>query len=817
MKSKIDNWFGRTGTRIIVRFKFIFLAAFVILFLFGYAGLSRVVMNDSYESMLEKGDPVGINNEVFNERFGNSEYIFILIEAKDIFKKEVLQFIKDVGEDIEQNLPFVKDYMGITNVEYISVDGDELIVEELVGDTIPMEKELLNEIKQKALKKEIYRNRIIDEKGTQAGIFIRFNNIPDSCYVVEKKEGQLKNIYFTQQVLGYKPVDTDINYKLIKEPHIILTPTVEYLLERNSDKYKAILTGTPVSDYYIMTILQNETGKAFAITLLVAIIVLSFLYKSVLAVVSPIITIISSIIITFGLLGWFKIVVSTYALVVILLLLVISVGYSIHIINHFRKSYLRQGSRIKALEHAYAGSGWPCFISALTTIIGFISFIVVDIVPVKNMGIACAIGVFTTFILIVVLVPIFLSFGKDKQVETDDKGFIRIERNSLYLKRIADRVIGGFRTTSIISGLLIILCVVFVFNIRADTNYVNLFGMRLPFVQDAVYSTENIGSLYSYEVSVELPMEEMAKEPSVMNAFEELGQKIESYSTTKMTSSIIDLLKDINQTMNNNDTNFYKLPNTRELIAQYLLMYEMSGGDELENWVDFSYQVLRKSVYVRKSTTDLINSFSEIRQFVKDNFPEGTNVRISGNMATVLRAISALVDGQVLSILFAFIGVAIMMMISLRSFKGGLISMIPNTIPIFFIMGFMGFAGITLNIQSIVVAPLILGIAVDDTVHYFLHFKKEFMKTRSYKIANQNTYVNVGWALVNTSLILVIGFLPYSFSPVVSFKQLSVLIIIGVIIALLADLLITPALFNWLKPFGQEEKISTYNPQKLEQ
>lgn len=505
--------------------------------------------------------------------------------------------------------------------------------------------------------------------------------------------------------------------------------------------------------------------------------------------------------------GWLNIIVTTFALVIALLVLVISVGYSIHVINHFRKSFFYDGDRKKAVKNIYENAGWPCFVTALTTIIGFSSFTVVDMIPVRNLGIAGAIGVFVTFVLVIFLLPAAFSFGKDKVIHgaEDNNRITTPVENHRFMSWLAFL---PFRHEKIIISITLIVIIASIFsilNIKADTDFINLFGDKNEFVRDARHSTENLGSLYSYEVLIELPEPEMVKEPEVLLALENLNELIKSLPTTKFTLSVNDLIKDINQTMQEGDTNYYNIPKQRDLIAQYFLLYEMAGGDNLEQWVDYDYQRLRQSVRINRSTTDLKYDFKKIKNYCATVFPKGTQVSIAGDMSIFLRTVSYLTNDQAMSIIFAFIGILLALIITLKRIKLALLAMIPNVVPVLIIMGLMAPLGITLNLQTIVAAPVIMGLAVDDTVHYFIRIKNDFMKERSYIMANKVTLLKIGWALVNTSFILLIGFLTFFFTKVNSLKSISILLMAGVISALLADLIVAPVLLKVFKTFGKEE------------
>ena len=174
-------------------------------------------------------------------------------------------------------------------------------------------------------------------------------------------------------------------------------------------------------------------------------------------------------------------------------------------------------------------------------------------------------------------------------------------------------------------------------------------------------------------------------------------------------------------------------------------------------------------------------------------------------MSVFLRAVSFLVRGQVVSLLFSFAGIFIVLLLVSRSLRETILIMVPNIIPVFFIGGVMGAMGITLNLQTIVAAPVIMGLAVDDTIHYVLFLKEEFRKNRNYLQANVTTFQRIGSGIVNTSLILFVGFLTFFFTPVNSLHNISLLLLVGVVVALVADLLLTPALMAHFKAFGKEE------------
>jgi len=212
-------------------------------------------------------------------------------------------------------------------------------------------------------------------------------------------------------------------------------------------------------------------------------------------------------------------------------------------------------------------------------------------------------------------------------------------------------------------------------------------------------------------------------------------------------------------------------------------------------------------VQVGDASTDVADRFDEIISFGKEHFPQGTKVSFAGQMPMLVKMVNMLAYGQVKSVLVAIAVITVMMMLILRSVRVGLISMVPNMLPILVITGLMGLLGFPLDIMTVMILPMIIGIAVDDTVHYIIHFKQEFQECRSYHEANRRTFGKVGRAIVFTSVILTIGFSILGLSAVKSAFHMAVLAAAGIISALLADLFITPMLFVFLKPLGKEEPV----------
>ena len=810
----INEWAASFGSHVIIRYKYLFFLLITLCVVGGFLGMQKVIMDSSNESFLPEDDETILQNDRFKEIFGNEDFVFVFIEADHIFEHDVLTYIRELSEDLEDNLPFLKDITSLTDIEYTDAYDDTLYIEDLIGEDIPADKASLQEIERKALLKKAYVDRIITKDTKKTGIAISFEVIPDYVYLpvtkhfspLDERNWPAENVIMHGDIFTEDQIKRHSGRPLIKvpDPRKLIAPALEVILERHkTEKYTVLTTGIPVMDYEGDWITSSEASKFGLIALIASAFVLFLIFRSVMGVLVPSLVLASTIILVYGMMGWMQMPVSMTSIIIPPLLLVISVSYSIHVINHFKHAFQQTGSRSQSIHYAYEHSAWPCFVTAITTALGFASFVVVPMKPIRYIGLSCAFGVMVAYLLVMILVPAFFSFGKDKaslQGEISE----RIPKHSLMVKW-ADFVINNAKKTGVISVLLTLILIGFSFNARIESDMIEIMGDNVESVRNSRYITERLGGLYSYEVMIELPEAGMAKNPDVLKTLETITNHVNSWEITKVSSSLNDIVKDLNMTMHNNDDAYYKIPDDQDLVAQYLLLYEMSGGENAEDWVDYDYKFLRLSVQVDEASMNFSSKFDEILRYEKD-FPEGTKMTIPGDIPILIKMFILLSYGQVKSVLVALIVITLVIILILKSIRVGLISMIPNLFPIITITGIMGMLDFPLDIITIMNIPMIIGIAVDDTVHYIIHFKQEFEKCHSYRVANRETFGKVGKAIIFTSVILTIGFSIFGLSVVKSMIHLAVLSSAGILSALAADLFITPMLFVYLKPFGQEKQ-----------
>lgn len=809
---KMNELAARIGMNVIIKYKYLWLSFCLALVVVSYLGLDRLTMDSSNDSFFSANDETMIDNQKFKDLFGNEEFIFVFIEADEVFAARTLQNIRDLTEDLEANLPFTKEVISITNVEFIDAFGDELKIHDLIPDEIPQDEAVLQQIREKVMLKKVYVDRLITRDGKKTGIIISFERLPRYVYLpvaddfvpLDQAKWPAEKIILAHQIFSEAQAREHPELALTKvaDPRKLISPALNVIIQRHEQSdFKIYATGVPVMDFEVDRITTEEGGKFGLWALVISLVLLFLIFRQFIAVLSPFMVLLSTMIILFGAMGWLGIPVSMMSMIIPILVLVISVSYSIHVIHHFQHGCQETGSRIAAIRYTFEQTAWPCFVTAATTMMGFASFVVVPIIPIRDVGIICSLGVFMTYLLVMILIPIAFSFGKEKvEVKNRNKNSFFFSQSEI-MTWWGDWVIRNNRLVMGIAFLIVLLLSIFSIQMRLESDFLKMMGDKSKIVEDMHHITQHLGGMYSYEVMIELPEDGAAKEPVVLKALDSLSTIVNGWKSTTLSASIIDILKDMNMTMHQNDSLQFIIPDTRESIAQYFLLYEMSGGEGVEDWVDYDYRILRLSVQTAEVSSSISTNFSALKASAKQLFPAATKITIAGDIPIGLKVMDTLSWGQIYSIFLALVVITITMILIIKSVRIGLISMIPNIIPIIAVAGMMGLLNIPLDLFTIMIAPMIVGIAVDDTIHYMLHFKQEYETDKSYSRSNRETFHKVGKAIVFTSVILIFGFMMFGFSVVRSLTYLGILSSIGILAALLADLFVTPILFVTMKPF----------------
>lgn len=766
-----STWFKNQGKNI-VRFRWLIIIGVLLATLISIIGIKHIQTDDSFDAWLLEGDPLLVSKEKFKQIFGNSEYIVILAEQENIFSKETLEKIRELSNELESNVPLVDKVTSITNLDFIKGNEAGICIDELIPDEIPDDKNQLLDLKRLAETKPHLKNRIFNTNGKSAAIVLRLVPYP------EDNTESYYRIKITEEV-----------YKII-----------------NKAKYSALTltpSGMPVVNHDKGIFYKAESATIFKAAILIMLLVLALSIRSIVGVIAPAITAICSILWVFGIQGFLGTKVQSMVVILpALLLLVVAVGYSIHVFSFFNQHFREGSSRLEAIEYALYNVSWPIFLTVITTVLGFLSFLMVPISAIRWIGVTSAALVAVSYPLVIIITPALLSFGKNINQKRESNQSATFIEN--FLVKFGEWVLRNNKSIGATAIVVTGIFMAFLPSVEVNTDIEHSEGMRVPYVQRVFKVANDIGSFYSYDCSIELPEDGMAKIPENLKKLDKLSEKISISPMVKRTRSITDIIKDLNSTMNADNKEFYTIPDDPETLAQLMLLYEMSGGSDQEDWVDYDYRHLRLTVELKSfNSIDYLQQVQYIKEAIARDFP-GSKLLLTGSIVVFTTMIDYMLYGQLWSIVVAMLTIGLIMAMLFGSLKLGIVGMIPNIIPLIFVGGTMGMMGIPLNFMTIMVSPMILGIAVDDTIHFITHFKISYNKSGSIKTANLETFKSVGLAMFLTSVTIILGFIPFGLSLSIGYVHMCLLVAISVISALLADYLITPNLISWSKPMSED-------------
>jgi predicted RND superfamily exporter protein len=462
----------------------------------------------------------------------------------------------------------------------------------------------------------------------------------------------------------------------------------------------------------------------------------------------------------------------------------------VHVLVNFLHGMREGEPKHQAMMESLRINLQPIFLTTLTTSVGFLSLNFSDAPPFRDLGNMAAIGVVLAFILSVTFLPAMMMVLPVKALKGDTQGSIAMQRLAEFVVRNKKGLVWGM-------GALIIFLIAQIPNNRLDDQFVKYFDETNEFRQATDFATENLTGIYLIEYSLESGETGGISEPEFLHKVEDFAQWYRQQPHVLHVNTITDIMKRLNRNMHEDQDSWYRLPDQRDLSAQYLLLYEFSlpFGLDLNNQINVKKSATRFSVTLESISTQQLLAIEESAQaWLHENAP---NMRIEGASPSVMfahignRNIISMLKGTTV----ALIVISIILIFALKSLRIGGISLLPNLVPMGMAFGIWGLVVGEVGLALSVVSGMTLGIVVDDTVHFlskYLRARRE--KNLSREDAVRYAFSTVGTALWVTTLVLMVGFGILAFSHFQLNAGMGLLTAITLGLALVADFLFLPPL-----------------------
>lgn len=762
---------------------------------------NKARIDNSYEAYFDLADPTYIAYEQYREDFGSDEVSYILYEAPDYehgpWNLEIMRKIEHLTDALEDEVPFIYEATSLANAELVNGVEDGIEIFEL-GDTFPETQEELLVLREQYMAKPMLVGGIVSADAMHGAIIVEMDQSStdplDEIRYDPEKGDTLENLY---------PQVTD---SAIEE--ILARPEYQGIHFYHSGD-------VPLNSIY-NRVFMKEAPLLGAITSGVIGLLLLLFFRSFVGMLAPLAVVQISVMMCVALvtlLGWkLDLIFGTMPT----LLTAIGVAHSVHILSEFRLRFSELGDRREALVQTIYLVGTPCLLTSLTTAAGFGSMGFVPIKSIAHMGVYGAFGVIAAFVMSLTLLMALLSFGRktpkpgtSRAQQASAKGGQRVKA---VLGKIADFDVRYRRSIIAFFVVITVLSIVGITRLVVDSNWLDDFSEDMPIkgitkrIDRVMGGTTNIIYLFDSGEA------EGIKDPKFLREIERVQAMADEHGwLVRKTYSIVDILKDLNQAFHGGDPEWYRLPETRELVSQYLLLYESSGGEEAEEYVSSDYR--RANLELRLKLA-MASETEKVVRMIEDKLTseplQSSTVSLTGIGALWLKLLDYIIYSQIQGFLLAFCVIAVVMISVFRSLRTGLISMVPNLAPVVFTLGVMGWLDSPLDYTKISIAAVAIGIAVDDTIHLMSRYWHEFKVHGDYDEALKASMQDVGRALLITSVALVSGFLVFTLSVMHSQAVYGILLATTIVTALVADFFLMPALVLTFKSFGPERAMKTH-------
>jgi predicted RND superfamily exporter protein len=761
MKLKFEN-FALTLADTVLRWRFIVIALTFLLVFAAASGMPKLQFANNYRVFFSDNNPELNAFEEFQNTYSKTDNIMFVIKPSEgkVFTPDVMQAVEEITKASWQ-IPFVLRVDSVTNFQYSWAEGDDLTVDDFIRKADGVSPSDYK-VKENIAVNEplLYRNMIAEDVETTA---------VNAVFQFPEKEL------------------TEVPEAVAKAREIVTQMQQKY------PDLTIVLSGASMLNMAFMEAGMADMQTLTPIMYLVLLIIMVVAIRSFSGVVATLVVVLFSMFSAMGLAGYGGIQLTPVSVMAPTIILTLAIADSIHILISMITS-MRQGlDKKSAIREAIRVNFMAISITSLTTIIGFLTLNLLDTPPFWHLGNITAAGIFFAWIYSLTFLPALISIlpmkVKPKSGKTGLTGL---------LSRYADFVIAKRKPILVISSLAAITLVAMVPRIEINDQWVKYFDYSIPFRADAEFAMKELGGTYLVEYSIDSGQSGGVSDPEYLKSLEHLTAWLRSQSEVVHVFSLSDIMSRLNKNMHGDAQDWYRIPDDRELSAQYLLLYELSlpYGLDLNDRVNIDKSSSRLTVTLGDMTTQDMKAFiAKTDGWLQENFPENVNAVPTGPTAMFTNITHRNIEGMLKGNALAIVAIALIMMIALRSVGLGALSIIPNAVPILMTFGLWAITFEKIGMASATVSAVALGIVVDDSVHFLAKYvrarrEQGLSKPEAIKYA----FETVGLALVATTIILTAGFSVMAMSAFQMNSQLGLMTAATMVVALIMDFTLLPAL-----------------------
>ncbi len=747
-------------------------------------GASKLTFTSDFRTYFGPENPQLLAFESMEKTFSKQENVYFYIHATegDLFTRQGLHLIERLTDEGWQ-LPYSQRVTSLQNYQHTDVEEDDLLIDYLYYDALELENKQLNKIKDTVFNEPTLLHRLISEDGASTGVSIR-TVLPDGTSMQTSKEAVIAARALAERIRPEFP------------------------------EFEILVGGSLTSNVTMGEAIKQDIENLLGLSYLVMIITMVILLRTFSGMLLTLMIISFSVLSTMGLFGWLGFTMTPPTGFVPTAILTIAVADTIHILISYYYELNHGKSKFDAIKEALRINFSPVFITSITTVIGVLCLNTSDSPPYRDMGNMIAAGVFFAWLYSVSFLPAMLA------LIPAPKGKVENNKQTIMMK-FANVVIRFYKPLFIVMAIVIISIGSQLNKNTISERWHEFFDTSFEVRNTLEATNETLGGLHRIFFVLDSEEEGGINNPEYLQQMDDFAQWLLTQDKVSSVDSITNIIKRLNKNLHANDEAWFKIPESRELAAQYLLLYELSLplGLGLDDTINNARSASRLTVSFEKADSIYILELEKkALSWLKENAPaiyvdEGTGLDIVFANLT-FRNIGSMMNGTSIALVL----ISFLLIFALRSFKVGLISLIPNIMPAILAYGVWGMINGQIDTAVSVVVCLSLGIVVDDTVHFlskYLRAKREQGLTTEGAI--RYAFNTVGNALIVTSTVLIGGFLVMQFSHFHPSNNMGMLLAITILMALLVDFLFLPPLLMLLDRQKSEQLTQELKVQEQEQ
>lgn len=753
---------GERLARWVIRWRYYIVGLTLVIVAAAGAGSRFLVFDTDYRIWFSKDNPQLQAFDQIQDTYTKYDNILFVLTPKagDVFTRSTLAAVEWLTERA-WHVPYSIRVDSLSNFQHTRGEGDELIVSDLYTDAESLSDADLQRIREVALAEPLLKDRLVSASGGTTGVNV------------------------TVQPPGIR---TDLEVpEIAKFGHALVAEMAELYPD-----VEVRLTGIVMMNNAFPEAALHDIKNLIPLMFAVVVIALALMTRSITGTIGTVLVITFTVVMTMGLSGWWGMKVNGASASAPTIILTLAVADCVHILINFIHAMRDGMGKNEALTESLRINLQPVFLTSITTAIGFLSMNFSDVPPFRDMGNLVALGVILAFLLAVLFLPAFVAVMPVRVRQTQTRGDRAMHAFAEWVIRKRRGLLWGL-------GPLMLLLIAFIPLNEFNDEFVKYFDESIQFRRDTDFTTRNLTGIYSIQYSLDSGESSGISDPEFLAKLEAFAQWFRQQDRVIHVNTITDTLKRLNKNLHGDAQQWYRVPDERNLAAQYLLLYEMSlpYGLDLNDQIDIDKSATRFVVTTESlSTKETLAMVEKARAWLTENSlaREGD---VEGSSPNIMFAhiTSRNIKSMLVGTTAALILISLILVVALRSIKLGLISMVPNLLPAALAFGLWGILVGQVGLAISVVSAMSLGIIVDDTVHFLAKYTRA-RRERGMGAPDAVRYAfsTVGMALWVTSLVLAAGFLVLSQSAFQVNSGMGLLTAIVIGFALMADFLFLPPL-----------------------